>query len=453
MKKKTSIKTRITIWYSALMFILVSFVFSVVGALSYNMSIDKVEKNVILQVTQISDKLSKRQFDVFESVDNSEEFKNVTLYDSDGKYIAGQYIYDIVNVEFKDGELRRETVDGKEYIIYDVIKHGPPGTRVGFSIRGAESVESALLLGRSAFAIILIIIPLILILTAVGGYYITKKSFSPVNVIIKTANSISESNDISERIEINQNANHDELYDLSIVLNKMLDKIETLVNQEKQFASDASHELRTPISVILAQGEYLQEIATDEKEKELANSIVLKANQLTKLVSSLLLLSRIDQNRQKIKMEKIDLSEVVDISLGNASKLAKEKNTTVVLNVSDGIIVNADESLLISAVTNIICNGIKYGKQDGNLWISANVCNSKVNISIADDGVGISNNNIDKIWGRFYRIDDVRNDEYGSNGLGLAVVKSIIKLHGGEITVNSEEGNGSEFIITLDCEK
>lgn len=449
MKKITSVKTRITIWYTSLMFILIAVVLSLVGTLSYQLSIDNIEKDITLQVTRVSEKISKRQKDVFQNIGSDKEFNNVSIYELNGKYIAGQYVYDISNIEFKEGRPRRETVEGKEYIVYDVLKHADPAGHIGFWIRGFESVNSTILLGRSAVIIVLIIIPIILILTAFGGYYITKKAFLPVNNIIKTANEISSQNDITRRIKINPDATEDELHDLSVTLNKMLDKIENLINKEKQFTSDASHELRTPISVILAQGEYLFELAENEKEKELAENIVAKANQMSKLVSRLLLLSRIDQNRQKFNKEKIDLGVIIDIAVESMKNFASKKGIILLTDVSDNLIVYADESLLLSAITNLISNGIKYGVNGGRINIFASKTEEGTEIIVADNGIGIPEDCIDKIWGRFYRIDDVRNDEYGSSGLGLAMVKSIAELHGGEVFVKSKFGEGTEFKIIL----
>ncbi len=446
MKKITSIKTRITIWYTTLMFVLIVVVLSLVGGLSYQLSIDSVEKDVILQVTQVRESLSKRQPGVFEIVESKEEFKNVSIYEMDGKYLAGQYNYDVVNIPFEEGIPRKESLDGKEYIVYDART---PGRHGGFWIRGVESVNSTMLLGRSAIIIMLILIPLILLLTALGGYFITKRAFRPINNIAKTANDITTQKDITRRIEIEPDSKEDELYHLSATLNKMLDKIENLIKQEKQFTSDASHELRTPISVILAQGEYLLDIVKDEKEKELAQTIVDKSKQISKLVSRLLLLARIDQNRQKFNKEKVDLSVIVDVAVDSMKALASQKGILLFSNVAKGTIVGADESLLLSAITNLISNGIKYGKESGHVSVSALKFGDKTEIIVADNGVGISEEHIDKIWTRFYRVDDVRNDEYGSNGLGLSMVKSIIELHGGEITVKSSLGRGTEFRIML----
>ena len=449
MKRITSIKTRITIWYTTLMFVLVLVVLSLVGGLSYQLSIDSIEKDVILQVTQVKENLSKRQPGVFEIVENKEEFKNVSIYEIDGKYLVGQYNYDVVNIPFEEGIPRRENIDGKEYIVYDMRTPGPPNMRGGFWIRGVESVNSTMLLGRSAIVIMLVLIPLILLLTVLGGYYITKRAFRPINNIVKTANDISAQKDISRRIEITPDAKEDELHHLSLTLNKMLDKIENLIMQEKQFTSDASHELRTPISVILAQGEYLLDIAKDEKEKELAQTIVDKSKQVSKLVSRLLLLARIDQHRQKFNKEKVDLSVIVDVAVDSMKELASQKEILLFSNVAEGTIVDADEALLLSAITNLISNGIKYGNKSGHVAVSASRIGDRTEIIVADNGVGISEEDIDKIWTRFYRVDDVRNDEYGSSGLGLPMVKSIIELHGGEITVKSSLGHGTEFRIVL----
>ena len=132
MKKITSIKTRITIWYTTLMFVLIFVVLSLVGVLSYQLSTDSVEKDVILQVTQVKENLSKRQPGVFEVVENKEEFKNVSIYGMDGKYLVGQYIYDVANIPFDEGVPRRESVDGKEYIVYDTRTPSPPGIHGGF---------------------------------------------------------------------------------------------------------------------------------------------------------------------------------------------------------------------------------------------------------------------------------------------------------------------------------
>lgn len=191
------------------------------------------------------------------------------------------------------------------------------------------------------------------------------------------------------------------------------------------------------------------DIAKDEKEKELAQTIVDKSKQISKLVSRLLLLARIDQNRQKFNKEKVDLGVIIDVAVESMSDLASQKGISVTADVADGTIVDADEALLLSAITNLISNGIKYGKENGQVRVSASKTGEKTEIVVADNGVGIPKEHINKIWTRFYCVDDVRNDECGSSGLGLSMVKSITELHGGEVRVTSSHGEGTEFKIIL----
>lgn len=448
MKRATSIKTRITIWYTTLMLVLIAVVLSLIGGISYRLSIDNIEKDVMVQVSGVNEKLSKRDRGVFFKIENNEEFKNVTVYTDRGEYVAGKYNYDIDRIPFKEGNPRRESVDGKEYIIYDLRTSTPPGIPP-FWIRGAESVNSSVILGQSMFYVVLILVPIILLLTALGGYYITKKAFMPISDITKTADDIRVKGDVKKRIPLNPEGKEDELFRLSVTLNAMLDNIENLITKEKQFTSDASHELRTPISVVLSQGEYLLEIAETEKERELAQNIVDKANQMSKLVSSLLLLSRIDQNRQKLIKKDVELRVLVDVAVETTKAFANEKRINVNVKVEENLTVYVDETLMLSVITNLINNAVKYGKESGTVDIMAKREGSAVNIIVKDDGIGISKENLEKIWDRFFRVDDVRNDEYGSNGLGLSMVKSIVELHGGKISVESEIGKGTEFKIVI----
>ena len=143
------------------------------------------------------------------------------------------------------------------------------------------------------------------------------------------------------------------------------------------------------------------------------------------------------------------MSVLFDIATDSMKELAEQKRIALLTNAEENMIVDADESLLLSAITNLVSNGIKYGKEGGHVMLSAFKSANGTEIVVADNGIGISAEHIDKIWKRFYRVDDARNDEYGSSGLGLAMVKSIIELQGGEISVRSELGKGTEFRIVL----
>ena len=161
-----------------------------------------------------------------------------------------------------------------------------------------------------------------------------------------------------------------------------------------------------------------------------------------------MLLARIDQNRQKFNKEKIDLSVLFDIISDSMKEMADKKSILIVTNAQENTIIEADEALMLSALTNLVSNAIKYGKENGSVIVSASAVENNTEIIVKDDGIGIPKEHLDKIWTRFYRVDDVRNDEY-SSGLGLSMVKSIIELHGGSIAVKSSQGQGTEFKIIL----
>jgi len=180
-----------------------------------------------------------------------------------------------------------------------------------------------------------------------------------------------------------------------------------------------------------------------------AEDIVFEANKLTLLVERLLLLARIDNNRQKLDKKETDLHSVIDNVISAQSEFAIQKNITFQVELGQAYKMFADEALITSAIGNLVNNAIKYGIAGGYVKISAFDSDDGINITIKDNGIGISKENIDKIWTRFFKIDDVRNDEYGSCGMGLSMVKSIIDLHDGKIDVNSVFGEGTEFTIIL----
>ncbi len=450
MKRLSSIKSRITMWYTAVMLMLLLIFISAIIVLSYQISMDSIENDLKLQVVQISDMVKARITESVSETVQSKEYKNVAIYQKNGEFIVGHNNEKLSGIAFEDKSIRKETVDGQDYIVYDILKTSAVGNSDnGYWIRGVTPVDDFGLFGETTVIALLIMLPLFLLFAALGGYYITKKAFAPVADIVGTANEIYAHNNLGERIPIKANAHKDELYELSLTLNKMLEQIEEVIEQEKQFTSDASHELRTPITVILAQGEYLLDIAQDEKERELAEDIVYEAKRLSTLVSALLLLARIDKNRQKLNMEDVSLSDIVESVVYTQRELAEEKNIKIITQTDGSPTVRADEALLSSAVNNLVNNAIKYGKENGQTIITVTELDDTVQISVKDDGIGIAEDNLDKIWTRFYKVDSVRAEDSKSYGLGLSMVKSIVELHSGEIGVQSVLGEGTEFTVTL----
>ena len=228
----------------------------------------------------------------------------------------------------------------------------------------------------------------------------------------------------------------------------MFDKLQKSFENEVQFTSDVSHELRTPISVIMTQSEYGKDIEmTPEEAKHTLNIIFKESKKMSQLVSQLLTLVRIDKGHLKLNLENIDIGELLEISLETQQINANKKNINFITNIEENIFTFIDEIMILRAFNNIISNAIFYGKENGFVKISLKKENNKIFITFEDNGIGISKENLDKIWIRFFQADSSRTTD--NSGLGLPMVKGIIEAHNGNISVTSELGKGTTFSIIL----
>ena len=169
---------------------------------------------------------------------------------------------------------------------------------------------------------------------------------------------------------------------------------------------------------------------------------------MSKLVSQLLTLARMERGKQKLKLEYIDLSELIEMTIETQISSANTKNIKFITKIAPAIYVNIDEMMIIRVFTNLISNAICYGKRDGTITIELFSENDKIISKISDDGIGIEKDKLDKIWLRFYQVDSSKSGD--NSGLGLSMVKKIIELHNGEIFVESKIGKGTTFTIILE---
>ena len=308
-------------------------------------------------------------------------------------------------------------------------------------VRGFINADAA----KSAFDAItmtvIYILPAFIIIAAVGAYLISRKTMKPVENICRSAHEITDGTDLSKRIEMEKSAG--EIYTLAETFNDMLARLQTSFENEKQFTSDASHELRTPLAVIKAECEYaLSDNASEEDMLEALSSIDEQTDKMTKLVTALLTLSRTEQGDKRYKLEDTDLSELVKKTCAD---FVLAKNITLTADIEDNIIIPAQAQLISLMLENLLSNAVKYGRDDGHIEVRLKKDNGIV-LSVKDDGIGIKEEDLPKIWGRFYRADESRSRESGF-GLGLSLVSQIAALHGGKVSASSVYGEGSEFEI------
>lgn len=443
--KKLSIKMRVTLWYSLLMLLLAALVLGFMVLVSGYVA-ESGARDALVRVVEAN--MDEVEYDdgEIDIDDDFAYFKNgvsSVVYSADSKLAGGHITSGFASDEpLIDGKVRTVGSDGVQYYIYDRLitfgKHDDLWIRGIIPIDGSTGVIGTVL--KAAF----ILLPFIVLFAALMGFQITRNAFKPVDKIARAANAISEGSDLSKRIELGEG--RDEIHRLAETFDHMFSRLETSFEEEKQFTSDVSHELRTPVSVILSQCEYALEHASAEEEyRESIETVKRQASRMSRLISQLLTFSRLEQGVEKAAFEEINLSELVTMICEEQTMIGG-KGITLSMEIEDGIYAVVDRSLMARMMSNLIDNAYKYGKKGGKVCVRMYRDKDEVLLSVTDDGIGISPEHLEKIWRRFYQVDQSRTDiDNGSMGLGLAMVRQIVKMHGGRTETRSVPGEGSTF--------
>lgn len=345
-----------------------------------------------------------------------------------------------IDNEVFDTKLETNTIRQIQVPIYQKTKV------IGY-ILIAMSLEDASLVLNNLSEVLIIVYPLILILLFFIARFIAGRSIKPISAIIKTSNVITKDN-LTSRIPMPQN--RDELFVLSQTINNLLDRIETAVEREKQFTSDASHELRTPLTVIKGTLEVLIRKPRDAAEyEEKINFCVKEVNRLNHLVDQLLLLARFENQKQTSKIEKVYLNALILDTLTLYSGKINNKKINVKYSFLKDYFIESDNYLVVTIISNIVSNAIKYSSENGEISILLSEENNKIICSISDKGIGIAKEDLDKIFNPFYRSCPTNNPEIKGYGLGLSIVKRITQLLNIGFEIHSELSKGSTFILYL----
>jgi len=271
-------------------------------------------------------------------------------------------------------------------------------------------------------------------------------TLNPIRIMISKVNEIGKM-DFSKPFVLD--GSDDELREYVTAFNSMSYKLSRYIDMQKQFISDASHELATPITVINGHADMLLRRGKEHPEiidggLETIKSEILR---MDGLVDSLLLLARSDSGRQDYVFEPVDLAVVLEECVGEAALVAPD--FAFETDIERGISVRCDEYALRRVMRILLSNAVKYSDEGRLIRVNASVSHGMVHVSVRDCGIGIPPDHLPYIFDRFYRVDPSRSKKTGSSGLGLAIAKEIIDAHGGDIQVVSMEGAGSEFRFML----
>ncbi len=313
------------------------------------------------------------------------------------------------------------------------------------TFQAGDTLRDTYELLRSFYSLILIVFPIVFVLCGIGVFAVTGWSLRSLKAFTSKIGQITGEN-LSERIPEEGVAT--ELRPLASSFNTMLGRLEESFSKQQQFLSDASHELRTPTTIIKSFCDITlsKERGADEY-REALSKVGQSVNRMCDIINRILVVSRLDSKTIQLKPVKVDLMMMMKEVLKLIEISAANKGIAINL-AGESATIKGDREGLTEVFTNLVENAVKYNRENGRINITVGSNGNAAVVTVEDTGIGIPRGETEKIWDRFYRVDASRGVTVGS-GLGLSIVKTIVEAHGGRVEVNSEPGKGSIFKVYL----
>ncbi len=445
--KRHSIKAKITFWYTGIVAVILGTVLAAVLIFVNKIGLSATEEEVQGAVTGFVGNITFKDDTYY--LDSDTEFYDdgvmFCVYDEKGRLLYGSMPVDFPKQTSLQSHKSRSVKKGhKEWMIYDGVYSYGNGKALW--VRGITSIHNIESYMNLAIRAVLFIFPGLILLIGWIGYVMIQRALKPVDDICRRADEISGGDDLSKRLPMPKVK--DEIYYLTERFNEMFERLQQSFENEKQFSADASHELRTPVTVLISQCEYLLENGELTKEQKEEVEILLKQSQrISQLVSQLLMIAREEKTVNAEKFEEIDFGMLTEIVAEELEIEAEKKSIKIYTEMDENLIIRGDQTLLMRMMMNLISNAIFYGKENGYVKILITQADHRIRGQVEDNGIGIGPEHMDKIWNRFYRVDKSRANENNRTGLGLSMVKWIVKVHNGTIDVKSTLGKGTTFFF------
>lgn len=461
-----SIRFRLTVWYAALLGgLLVVFgatlYFGLAGYLEWSLKDSLENQAQQIAVSHLADVgLTGEDYVIGEINEHyapeiNARFVRVTRGDGSVLYVSGvpeDNSFDPSGLSapmLTDDKAHTREVhlpDGKgDLLLYTMPFTARDGSRYTIETGASfDAIESVL---RGLLFTLALGMPVMIALSIAGGYLVMRRALEPVDALTRTAERITSSN-LGERLPVVNTG--DELERLSIALNNMVERLDAAFTHIRRFSADASHELRTPLTVLRGELEELaQQSKVLEESRERIGSALEETERLSRIVESLLVISRLDAGEARMEKKRFDFGELTAATIEQMRLLADDKGISLVSDVENGVEVEGDPARLKQIVVNLLDNAIKYTPPDGKVEAKVRRNGRSAILEVKDTGIGIPAEALPHVFKRFYRVDKARSRAVGGTGLGLAIVKSICAAHGGDVTVESQEGRGSLFQVKL----
>lgn len=475
--KRLPLKWKLTLLYTFFMMLLTAGMLGILFSLSSGAVASSVRKDLEESVWDAFDEIEWEdgELEIDSDLMEVEDGIYLAVYDEKGKRLGGRIPQDVEEeAEVTEG-FQKVSAEHRQWYTFgasaEIEDYG------NIFIQGMISVSRAETSLHVTLRLSVILFPMMVCLTAALGYFFISRTLRPVAKITQTAREIYERGDLSKRITAGQDKKSaedrvcggvkpphsekkakktkrneerrkgDEIDKLAETFDLMLDRLQTAFEKEKQFTSDVSHELRTPVTVILAQCDaLLAEENCSGEERKAVEVIRNKAQNMANMIAQLLFLARADQKRMAVHKERLDLSVLTEIAVEEQREIAKKKEMQIRTDIPDPVDGYADETLWIRLWMNLIGNAVTYGREGG--WVQVGLKREAELIKgyVRDNGIGIPQEHLPHIWERFYQVDSARSSgEISGSGLGLPMVRWIVEAHGGSITVESVQGEGTTF--------
>jgi heavy metal sensor kinase len=460
-----SIRFRLAVWYGGLLIA----VFVLVGGLMYaglklylehslgetqSRRAQQITETLLPQTAATGDKYVADEINARFAPEINDRYIRVTSGDSNVLYVSNNpkdASFDASRVPphreaATNGSWRKESVPGgRELLIASLPYTTPQGRR--FVVEVGASLESSQEVLRRLVLVLVSGLAAMVIVAIGGGYWLVRKALAPV---VKTASSAEQItlHNLKERLPVARTG--DELERLSVSLNHMIARLEDALQHNRRFVADASHEMRTPLTIMRGELEAIVEAArADTVLQAKAASVLEEVERLARIVEGLFAISRLDAGEAQKEWVRFDLAKLVSATAEQMCLLAEDKNIKVTCNADREVFVAGDRARLKQVVVNLLDNAIKYTSAGGKIRLSAVACDGKAVFEVEDNGIGIPEDARPHIFERFFRVDKARSREMGGAGLGLSIVKSICAAHGGQVDFYSTEGRGSRFKVEL----
>ncbi len=300
---------------------------------------------------------------------------------------------------------------------------------------------------QALLLILAVAYPVTLAVASLGGVFLAGRALSPIDSLTRLARRIS-AEDLGERL--NLRLPDDEVGRLARTFDEMIARLDEAFHRQRQFTADASHELRTPLTAIKGQAEVALSKPRDAAAyREVLQTVNEEVDRLIRMVGSLLTLARADAGQIPISSEPVNLGDLIAAAVEQVRPMAERRELTLGVAPGPAVTLHADEDLLLQLVLNLLDNAVKYTPPGGTVTAGWGLDGDRAELWVRDSGIGIAQEDSERVFDRFYRVDKARSRTEGGAGLGLSICRWIAEAHGGSISVRSERQRGTVFTVTL----